>query len=56
MREMLKIWIGTPAMPGAVQGASEHCRSHNFSGAFVQRLDSFTLAFAMEDMTWKTLA
>jgi hypothetical protein len=56
MREMLGIGSGTFELSGALIDASRACASHRLEGAFALQLESSDLAFAMEDMTWKTPA
>jgi hypothetical protein len=56
MREMLGIGNGTFELPRALMDASRACTSHCLEGAFALQLESSDLAFAVEDMTWKTHA
>ena len=56
MREMLEIASGTLELPGALMDASQGRESHCFERAFALELERPILAFAVEDMTWKTPA
>jgi hypothetical protein len=54
MRELLGIGSGTFELPEALIDASRACASHCFAGAFALQLESSDLAFAVEEMSWKT--
>jgi hypothetical protein len=56
MREMHGIGSGTYELPGVLIDDSRACASHWFEGAFALQLESSDLAFAVEEMTWKTPA
>jgi hypothetical protein len=56
MPEMLDTGIGTFELPGALLDACRGCESYCFEGAFVPERRNSELAFAVEEMTWKTPA